>query len=147
MSKPGLIRSIRALVEEITTFGQPEMQRLKAEAAQLREEVEVMKEARAVMKAQQEAIILAQLKGGLARMQGATQEIEQRKAAVAEVVEQLGDQATIMEQAVLHQKAMDNTQQLLQTVDLGKYLETGEVVAIGSKGASEGEDQEPRVPS
>jgi len=58
------------------------MQRLKAEAAQLREEVEMMREAKAVLRGQQEAVILAQLKGGLARMQGAADELEHHKAAV-----------------------------------------------------------------
>ena len=56
---------------------------MKAEAAHLRQELEIMKEARRVMKAQHEAVVLAQLKGGLARMQGATQELEHHKAAVS----------------------------------------------------------------
>ncbi len=59
------------------------MQRLKAEAAHLREEVEIMKEARELLKAQNEAVVLAQLKGGLARMHGASQELEHHKAAVS----------------------------------------------------------------
>jgi len=40
-----------------------------------------------------------------------------------------------MEEAALHQKAMTNTQQLMDTIDLGKYIESGEVVAKQSKDA------------
>jgi hypothetical protein len=58
------------------------MQRLKREAAYLKEELEIMKEAKIQMRVQQEAVILAQLKGGLARMQGATQDLDRHKTEV-----------------------------------------------------------------
>ncbi len=62
-------------------------------------------------------------------------------------MEQLGGQAQLMEEAAVHQKAMDNAQQLLETVDLGRYLETGEVVAKGPKASPPEEGTQDPSPS